>query len=282
MDTNPTHCQDILRSLDYDRYLANLYLPNELRFTAMVLDAFDAEMARIPKMVSDPIPGEIRLQWWREAIMGERREEANNNPQAAALLHCIDRHSLPTAAFERYLDARIFDLYQDPMPDMPTLEGYCGETSSIFFQLKMNILKGKSNTNAADLCGHAGMAAGITRILINLSFHHQTGRTYVPGDLIKAAGLTTKQWQSPQISERHATAISHLLETGVEYHNRVSNELRRSQDSVELSLFLQLAIFRKYLERAKEMGTSVFQNPPVVSGIKKHWILWRCVRKNAV
>ena len=38
------------------------------------------------------------------------------------------------------LDARIFDLYDDPMPSTQRLEGYCGETASALIQLAAMVL----------------------------------------------------------------------------------------------------------------------------------------------
>ena len=38
----------------------------------------------------EPLPGEIRLQWWREVLGGERPGEAGAHPVAAALLG-VDR-----------------------------------------------------------------------------------------------------------------------------------------------------------------------------------------------
>ena len=43
-------------------------------------------------------------------------------------------------AFDRLLDARVFDLYDDPMPSLNDLEGYAGDTESALIQLGAIIL----------------------------------------------------------------------------------------------------------------------------------------------
>src|SRR5690606_19206502 len=99
-----------------------------------------AETAAIRDRVSQPLPGEIRLQWWRDVISAGSAEAGAGHPVAEALLRAIERHKLPRQAFLNYLDARIFDLYDDPMPTRGDLEGYCGETAAAIIQLSSIVL----------------------------------------------------------------------------------------------------------------------------------------------
>ena len=74
--------------------------------------------------MSEPALGEIRLKWWGGALRGEH----GGAPLAAALAETIVRFELPLVAFDNLLQARIFDLYDDPMPTVNDLEGYAGDT----------------------------------------------------------------------------------------------------------------------------------------------------------
>ena len=56
------------RAFERDRYLAALLSPRGVREDLLALAAFAGELARIPAFVSEPMVGEIRLQWWRDAI----------------------------------------------------------------------------------------------------------------------------------------------------------------------------------------------------------------------
>ena len=122
-----------LRMLDRQHYLACLYLPGDIRLDVAALWAFDAEIQRIPGLVSEPMPGEIRIQWWRDVLRSG--DASGSGPLATTLMEIISRHNLPVENLDTCLEARIFDLYQDPMPDQGSFEGYQGETSSIFFQM---------------------------------------------------------------------------------------------------------------------------------------------------
>ena len=81
--------------------------------------------------------GEIRLQWWRDSVM---TGAGGGHPVATALNATVAKFHLPKDAFQRLIDARLFDLYDDPMPSLNDLEGYAGETSSALIQLAAIIL----------------------------------------------------------------------------------------------------------------------------------------------
>ena len=63
--------------------------PTEHRDALLSLYAFNIEIARVRDLVREPMPGEIRLQWWREALAGERDTEAAAHPVAAALREAL-------------------------------------------------------------------------------------------------------------------------------------------------------------------------------------------------
>ena len=84
--SNFRHCIDLVRAHDRDRYLATLFAPEAHRDALYALYAFNVEIARVREAAREPMPGEIRLQWWREAVSGERESEAAAHPVSSALL----------------------------------------------------------------------------------------------------------------------------------------------------------------------------------------------------
>ncbi len=87
----------IVREGDRDRYIATLLAPAAKRPALTALHAFDLELSRIPRLARQQIAGEIRLQWWREAVDGSNEHEALANPVAAALI-AADGHVLACRA----------------------------------------------------------------------------------------------------------------------------------------------------------------------------------------
>ena len=80
------HCESLVREHDHDRWLASLFEPADGRPHLHALYAFDHEIALVPHRVHEALAGEMRLQWWRDALAGEARGDASANPVAAAWL----------------------------------------------------------------------------------------------------------------------------------------------------------------------------------------------------
>lgn len=179
---------DDLRNADPDRYLSVLYAPQPVRDDLIALHAFNAEIASVRDRVSQPLPGEIRLQWWRDLIEGAG--EPDGSPLAEALLAAMETHGLPRDALANMLEARIFDLYDDPMPSVADLEGYAGETASALIQLASLVVAPGSASDYAIAAGHAGCAQAIAGLLRSLPIHRARGQCYVPADILASAGIT--------------------------------------------------------------------------------------------
>lgn len=177
------------RTHDNDRYLAALLSPPDVRNDLFALAAFAGEIARIPHLVKEPMIGEIRLQWWRDAVPALARGEATGNPIADALGGAVSRHNLPTGLLLGVVDARAFDLYPDPMPDQQTFKAYLAKSEGALFELALRIVAGWPPGTAAAAVSSAGQAVGLTRVLAGLPHMLAMGRLALPQTLLGAAGI---------------------------------------------------------------------------------------------
>src|SRR3954471_14198883 len=218
-----THCETQVREGDPDRYFAALFAPADKRPHLFALYAFNHEIARIRETVSEALPGEIRLQWWHDTLQGEARGDVRANPVAAALDDTIVRFRLPRQALVDLIDARVFDLYDDPMPTLTDLEGYCGETSSALIRLASLILNDGADPGAADAAGHAGVAYAVTGLLRALPWHVRQGRIYLPHTVLDAHGVAREDVLAGQGGPGLAKAVAELR--GV-----ARRHLRRTRD----------------------------------------------------
>src|SRR5215469_2929930 len=109
MQDHFAHCAALVREADRDRYLAALLAPVARRNALFALYAFDVEISRIRDIAHEPMPGEIRLQWWREVLLGERSGEAAAHPVAAALLRSLSAYGLKTGGLVGLIEAHRFD-----------------------------------------------------------------------------------------------------------------------------------------------------------------------------
>ena len=69
--TSPGELDEIrglARTFEYDRYMTALLMPRASREGLVLLAAFAGELRRIPDLVTEPMIGAIRFQWWRDAL----------------------------------------------------------------------------------------------------------------------------------------------------------------------------------------------------------------------
>ena len=118
------HCEALVRSADKDRYLSALFAPAEHRGALFALYAFHVELARIPDVVTEPVAGEVRLQWWSEAIYEQRPEEIRGHPVANALAEVIDQYRLPRRLFDQLIETRRAHLGRELFGSVDELERY--------------------------------------------------------------------------------------------------------------------------------------------------------------
>lgn len=107
----------LVRRVDPDRWLSSRFIGDPaLRADVVAIYAYDHELGRAPKVASNPLLGEIRLTWWREALdeIYEGRH-VRHHPAAQALAAVVARHGLPRAPLETMIDARYRELDATPM-----------------------------------------------------------------------------------------------------------------------------------------------------------------------
>jgi phytoene synthase len=262
---------ETVRTGDRDRYLATLYAPEDKRAALFSLYAFNVEIAAVRDRIREPMPGEIRLQWWRDVIASG--EEAAGHPIAAALNVTIARYGLPKAAFENYLEARVFDLYDDPMPSRTDLEGYCGETASVLIQLAMMVLDTRHAPHFAELAGRAGCAQAITGLLLLMPLHRARGQCFVPADILAAAGSSPEEFVTGDGGSGGERAAAAMIALARE-HLAAFEEGARELPAAVRPAFLPLALSGAYLERMERRGSSPLRATARIADWRRHWLLF--------
>lgn len=249
-----SHALALLRDSDRDRYLACLLTPEPRRAAIAALYAFNAEIARVRDSVRDALPGEMRLQYWRDLVEGTPHGETAANPVASGLLLAIETHRLPRPVFSNMIDARIFDLYDDPMESRASLEGYAGETASALIQLASLVLDAEAAAASATRAGHAGVAQAIAGLLLLLPKHRARGQIYVPADILAATGLDGPSFLSAADSVRVGAAIEAFAGLGLDHLARAAAEGPVPERLVPA--FLPVAFARMVLRRAQKAGAA--------------------------
>jgi len=278
MEETFAYCQDLVREADKDRFLATLFAPAERRPFLFALYAFNVEISRAPERASESLAGEVRLQWWRDVLDGTRAAEASANPVASALLAAIAWHDLPAAMLVDLIDAREFDLYDDPMPSIAALESYARRTASTLFTLAARILGAAPASVIAD---PAGIAYAMTGLLRSFAFHASRRRIYVPVELLERHGASIADVLAGRSSPQLRAALAELR--GVARRHLDVVAARRGLVSAQtLPAYLPVSLVRGYLDRMERPAYDPFATAIEVPQWRRQWVLWRAARRGTI
>ena len=260
---------EFLKANDKDRYFATLVLPEPQREAIQALYAFNADVATVRDRAREPAPGEIRLQWWVDAIKGEGHGAVRQNPIAAGLLDPIAAYQLPASvALQRLIAARRFDLYDDPMPDVQSFEGYAGETVSVLYQLSAMILNGGAEVETGDAAGHLGVAQALVGHLRAFGLNAARGRIFLPWSIFAANGVREGELFAGQASEGLLAAHAQLIDLAREHLGKAEVAIAALPKPLRPA-FAQAALQRIYLKGVERQSETPFAPPAEVADWRK-------------
>jgi 15-cis-phytoene synthase len=272
-----TYCAELVQTADRDRFLSSLFAPAEHRAALHALYAFNVEVTRVREVAREPLPGEIRLQWWSEVVNGERAEEAAANPVAAALLTVIERHRLAPPALTALLDARRFDLYDDPMARLADLEAYGRKTSSVLLALAAHILVGGEGEVAEPVATPAGIAYAIASLIRAFPLHAARRQLYAPLELIERHGVEPQDIFAGR-SSKNLRAVFADLQDVARRHLLAAHQQIATLPDAALPAFLPVALVRPSLDRLARSDPFALAE---LSPWRRQWLIWRAARNPA-
>jgi 15-cis-phytoene synthase len=271
-------CADLVRAHDFTRYAAALFVPAPQRRALLALYAFNVEICRVPTQVSQPLPGEVRLQWWSDALRGEAHGGVEGNPVAAELLRAVRTYSLSVERLSRLIEEHHFDLYNDPMPTMAALEGYLGDTSAALFSLAAAIL-GPQSSDVGHLARHAGLAQGMTQMMASLSFDASQRRLFVPLQILAKHGCGAEEIFAGKETPKLRAALNEMFDEARSHLNAALSLLSAIPSEVRPA-FLPLAQVSRDIEMLSRADRDPFV-PRSPSRFKVLWTLWGASRSRA-
>ncbi len=273
------HCEALVRAMDKDRFIAALFAPERYRRALFALYAFNVELGAVRERARERLPGQIRLQWWRDVVGGALGGEAKAHPVASALLATAVRYRLAPQALLGMIDAREFDLDEQPMQSLDELDRYASQTSSALMDLAASILNDGNDAALGDLTTHAGIAYAIAGLLSATPWHAARRQLYVPRELLQKhdalptdifAGLVTPPLQAA-FADLRAHARAHL---------KAARARLADLPPALAPALLPTALVRPMLDRMERRAGRALQPDPLPQW-RRQWILWRAARNPA-
>ena len=270
------HCGALLRAADKDRFLTSLFAPAEHRDALFALYAFNVEVAHVREVVREPVAGEIRLQWWSDVFDGARRGEVAAHPVAAALLASMARYRLPPDRFKALIEARRFDLYDEPMATLADLEAYADGASASLVALAAQILAAGSEPDIVALSHHAGLAHALAGLLAAFPIHAARGQLFIPLEILARHGADRLDVSGPATPQLRAALAE--LRLCARHHLGAARQLLATAAPTLVPALLPVALAGPTLARMERRGYDPFV-PVAIAPWRRQWLIWRAARR---
>jgi phytoene synthase len=272
-------CQALVREADRDRFLATLFAPAQHRGALLALYAFNAEIARVRDVAHQPMAGEIRLQWWREVLSGERAGEAAGHPVAAAVAATFAGDAEALRKLDDLIEARRFDLYDEPMPTLAALDEYAGKTASTLFAIASRRLDDGAAAGCETAARPAGLAYAYTGLLRSFGLHASRGQLYVPLEVLLRHQSGQEDVFAGRATPELADALAELRLRARAHLDDATAAVAALSPAAQIA-FLPLALVRPALDRMDTADHDVFR-PAEIPQWRRQWSLWRAAKRIA-
>jgi len=260
-----------VRRLDYDRYLTLVFAPADVRDDLATLYAFNIEIAKTRETVTEPLLGQIRLQWWRESIESAYTGTPRRHEIVQPLADAIRRHDLTRAHFDALIDAREFDLTADPPATLEQLENYAYDTSSRLMLLGLETCRVRGPL-AETAARHFGIAWALIGLMRAARFHAAQKRQYVPASIMRETGADADALFDLKSPPEFRAAVQQVCQRA-RTHLDLGRQAARGLGSPIPAPLRLGSLAGLYLRRIERAGYDVLARPVPAGPLRKQWAL---------
>lgn len=266
-------CGQLVRENDPDRFFCTLFAASEKREALFALYAFNHELARVAESVSEPMLGEIRLQWWREALDGIEAGTPRRHDVVEGLAAAWD-FGMERALLDAMIDGRAADLASDPPEDIETLVAYAHLTAAGLTQQACMIL-GADKENVAGASKDAGTAIALAGLLRSTLSLCAQGRVMLPADQLSLHRLDARDVLKGENNSRLVSVVKTVTGHADGVGKSARSASRRLPKGVVPAL-LPLSFALRDLATLKANGYNAF-DPGLArrGGDRQLGVLWR-------
>jgi len=270
-------CGALVKRHDRDRYLSSLFAPRAEREHLFALYAFNHEVAKTAEVVSEPMLGQIRLQWWRESLDGIYGGTPRRHEVVGPLAEAVGAKDLPRDLLERVIDAREADLDPSPPEDLRALGHYAEGTSTMLLRTALRIV-GAEDPASLEAAQHLGLAWAYLGLLRAVPLHARQKRCYLPADLCEDAGVDLQDLFELRTSPALKRVCGILTEAAGQ-HLKVARRPAREVPRRALPVLLLARLADLYARRLRRAGHDPFSDAVQAPAPGRIWRLawghWR-------
>jgi phytoene synthase len=241
-EDNQSYCLNMVRKDDPDRYLTVLFAPSDKRRDLFALYAFNQEVAKTRESVSEAMIGEIRLQWWKEAIDQILSGHTREHPVVQELAQIKTLKPIAPLLYD-IIEARKSDLYTDGVADMKALTAYAENVGGKLCEAAVIICNETDENSLAGLdCGTAWAMIGLIRAI---PFHND------PANQILSFGFDHTE---RELDQKMKPMIKELADNA---QARLDNLGKNASSLKDKSPLLLSALSKQYLKQLNKSDYTI-------------------------
>ncbi|KAF9046567.1 isoprenoid synthase domain-containing protein [Panaeolus papilionaceus] len=279
------YCRDYVRKHDYDSYLISHFYPKHAQPGYFAIKAFSVELASIADTVSNTVIGQMRMQFWRDAVKSINDGRPTKHPIALALYEASKKAKLSSYHLKRMVDARDAELQSPSYLTVDSLTSHAEATSSTVLYLLLQLLSVPSS-DVSHAASHLGTAQTFSTLLRALPYHAKKGQMIIPAELTakhgvnqeevfrygpEAPGLESAVFDFATIAHDHLLTARDMISKMHDTNGRVLKE--------SMPVLVSAVPVSNYLKRLEESEFNAFEPKLQVRDGWLPWYIWKSYYK---
>ncbi|XP_026727073.1 NADH dehydrogenase (ubiquinone) complex I, assembly factor 6-like isoform X2 [Trichoplusia ni] len=241
--------------------MATLLMTKSVRSPALVLRAFNVEIARVQDQTSDAQTAAFRLQFWHDTVKTIYQKEQNilnvpANPIAQELFKVCVCYGLQKRQLEKLILSRSNLLNSKHFKTLEDIEKYAEDSVSPIYYLLLDIL-GVANVNADHAASHLGKAQGITNILRSVRISNYHKMVTLPMDILMKYSVSQEDVLRCIDSEN-------MRNVAYEVASRANSHLQKARSievpTISKQIFLPAIAIDQFLSKLQKVHFNLFDN----------------------
>ena len=237
------------------------------RFCRMVDDIADDGTRARPQRATE-------LDGWRTDL--KALYDGQPAARAAFLDQAVRAFGLRQVDFMAVIDGMAMDVADDiRAPDLATLDLYCDRVACAVGRLSTRVF-GMEEKPGVELARELGRALQLTNILRDLDEDAEIGRLYLPGELLRQAGITTTDPNAAIADPRVDGACRALAQRALEYFAAADRLMRSKPRGRLLAPKVMETVYRTILRDMLVQGWTPPRHRVRIGKRRLLWIVVRC------
>ena len=247
------YCQKLVKSRDYDNYLALILLPALSQNVGFAVRAFNIEIAQIQESTSIVETGKMRVDFWRKKIADTFQGAPPNHPVTILIALCLEKQWMSEKWFQRVIDVREKYLQSTSFMSLDDAEDYGEYAVSSLYYLILESLE-VNNNDVFYAASHLGIANSLVTMIKSVPHFISQGQVILPTELCVKHQISQEEILRGQKPEKLAEILFDIASQASLHLDGMHKFLKESNVPMEVkNVFLPSVSCGMFLEHIRKL-----------------------------